>query len=79
MSVAIAEMLSKTEMQCLWKFNKMGDYPDDVLRPLKPYLANGRLRTPNWLVAEPSSLLDTGNIAVSVHHGGSNCYHEAIA
>ncbi|SCO42679.1 uncharacterized protein FFMR_06900 [Fusarium fujikuroi] len=34
---------------------------------------------PSWLIADPSSLLDTGNIVTSVHHGGSNCYHEALA
>ncbi|KAJ3537421.1 hypothetical protein NM208_g6321 [Fusarium decemcellulare] len=79
MSMAIAEVLSKTGVQILWKFNKLGEYPDDVLLPLKPYHDIGRLRTPNWLLADPSSLLETGDIIASVHHGGSNCYHEAIA
>jgi hypothetical protein len=25
-----------------------------------------------------AALLETGNIALSVHHGGDNCYHEAV-
>jgi hypothetical protein len=79
MSVAIAEVLSKTDVQILWKFNKMGEYPDDGLLSLKPYLESGRMRMPNWLIADPSSLLETGDIVASVHHGGSSCYHEAIA
>ena len=79
MSVAIAEVLSKTGIQLLWKFNKMGDYSDDVFLPLEPFLKSDRMRTPSWLVADQSSLLETGDIRVSVHHGGANCYHEAIA
>ncbi len=79
MSVAIAEVLAKLDVQILWKFNKVGEYPDEGLLPLKSYLDSDRMRMPNWLVADPSSLLETGDIIVSVHHGGSNCYHEAIA
>jgi hypothetical protein len=79
MSVAIAEVLSKLNVQILWKFNKMGEYPDDSLLPLRPYLDGDRVRMPSWLIADPSSLLETGDIIASVHHGGSNCYHEAIA
>jgi hypothetical protein len=55
MSVAIAEVLSKFDFQILWKFNKMGEYPDAGLLPLKPYLDSDRMRMPNWLIADPSS------------------------
>ncbi|KAF5252903.1 hypothetical protein FANTH_2227 [Fusarium anthophilum] len=79
MAVAIAALLASTENQVLWKFNKLGDFSDDFLVHLKPYLDNERLKMPSWLGADPSSLLDTGNIVTSVHHGGSNCYHEALA
>uniref|UniRef100_A0A0D2YAK1 Glycosyltransferase sdnJ n=1 Tax=Fusarium oxysporum (strain Fo5176) TaxID=660025 RepID=A0A0D2YAK1_FUSOF len=79
MAIAIAALLSSTNYQVLWKFNKLGDFSDDFLVHLKPYLDNERLKMPSWLVADPSSLLDTGNIVTSVHHGGSNCYHEALA
>ncbi|PNP77051.1 hypothetical protein FNYG_09664 [Fusarium nygamai] len=79
MAITIAALLSSTDYQVLWKFNKLGDFSDDFLVHLKPYLDNERLRMPSWLVADPASLLDTGNIVTSVHHGGSNCYHEALA
>ncbi|VTT64519.1 unnamed protein product [Fusarium fujikuroi] len=79
MAIAIAALLSSTDYQVLWKFNKLGDFSDDFLVHLKPYLDNERLKMPSWLIADPSSLLDTGNIVTSVHHGGSNCYHEALA
>jgi hypothetical protein len=79
MSIAIAEVLSKLDVQILWKFNKMGEYSDDGLLALQPYLDSDRMRMPNWLIADPSSLLETGDIIASVHHGGSNCYLEAIA
>ncbi|KAH6954423.1 hypothetical protein DER45DRAFT_312053 [Fusarium avenaceum] len=79
MSLAITELLSRTGVQVLWKFNKLGKYPDTFMEGLIPYLGSERLRMPNWLTADPSSLLETGDIIASVHHGGSNCYHEAIA
>lgn len=79
MSLAVAEVMEKTDVQVIWKFNKHGDYGDEALSPLNPYLEGGRLRLRNWLTADPSSLLETGNIVASIHHGGSGCYHEAIA
>ncbi|KAI5461931.1 hypothetical protein BGZ63DRAFT_442770 [Mariannaea sp. PMI_226] len=79
LAVTIARVLSNIDVQILWKFNKLGEYSNDVLLPLKPYFNSDRLRAPNWLLADPSSLLETGDIVASVHHGGSNCYHEAIA
>ncbi|KAF4440964.1 2-hydroxyacylsphingosine 1-beta-galactosyltransferase [Fusarium acutatum] len=79
MAIAIGALLFSTDYQVLWKFNKLGDFSDDFLVHLEPYLDNKRLKMPSWLVADPSSLLDTGNIVTSVHHGGSNCYHEALA
>ncbi|KAM0547286.1 hypothetical protein ACHAPJ_010421 [Fusarium lateritium] len=79
MSVAIAELLSKTDVQVLWKFNKLGEFLDNPLAPLKPYLDNERVKMSDWLIADPPSLLETGDIVASVHHGGSNCFHETIS
>ncbi|KAH6975659.1 hypothetical protein EDB80DRAFT_727887 [Ilyonectria destructans] len=79
MTEAIAVVLDKTNVQILWKFNKVGNYSDDYLSALKPHLDSGRLRMERWLTVDPSSLLETGYIIASIHHGGSNCYHEAIA
>lgn len=79
MAIALAVVLSNTEVQVLWKFNKADNYNDDFFAPLETFYAQGRLRLTNWLTADPFSLLDTGNIAVSINHGGSNSYQEAVA
>lgn len=42
-------------------------------------LVGDRVRIVDWLVVDPVSLLETGHIAAIVHHGGSNCFHEAIS
>ena len=79
MSVAIAELLSKTDVQVLWKFNKLGEFLDNPLAPLKPYLDNERVKMSDWLIADLPSLLETGDTVASVYHGGSNCFHETIS
>ncbi|KAL6362449.1 hypothetical protein LRP88_03731 [Fusarium phalaenopsidis] len=78
MGEALATLLDKTDVQVLWKFNKHGDYSDDIFAPLKPHLDSGRLKMEKWLTVDPTSLLSSGYIAASVHHGGANCYNEAI-
>jgi hypothetical protein len=75
---AIVDVLTQTDVQVLWKFNKYGEYSDDELAPLKQFLDSGRLRLSNWLPIDVLSLLETGDIVASVHHGGSNCFHEAV-
>lgn len=80
MSLAIVEVLAKTGAQVLWKYRKLGDYPDGaVLSILQPHIDSGRLRVSSWLTVDPLALLETGDIAAFVHHGGSSCYHEGIA
>ncbi|KAK8088299.1 2-hydroxyacylsphingosine 1-beta-galactosyltransferase [Apiospora hydei] len=66
-------------VQVLWKFRKEGLYSDSFMDSLAPFTKNGRLRVEHWLAVEPLSLMETGNVIVSVHHGGSGCYHEAIS
>lgn len=78
MSMAIADVLYKTNVQIIWKFKKFTDFSDDYLKPVAPFLKSDRLRIVNWLNVDPTSLLNTGNIIASVHHGGSNCYHETV-
>lgn len=81
MAAALARVMERTGngVQFLWKFNKQGDYPDDFMRSIMPHVDAGRVRVVGWLEADPFSLLETGHFVASVHHGGSNCYHEAIA
>jgi hypothetical protein len=78
MAEALATVLEKTDAQVLWKFRKLYEYDDGFLKPLKKYVDNGRLRIEAWLSVDPFSLLKSGHISVSVHHGGANCYHETL-
>lgn len=79
MVAAVDEVLRRTDAQVIWKFVKNGQYKKDVLEPLQPYISNGRLRLLDWQTVDRMALLETGNIVSSIHHGGSNCYHETIA
>jgi hypothetical protein len=78
MARAIKELLGQTGVQVLWKFNKRNEFSDDFLLELSDEISAGRLRLEKWLSVDPAALLETGNIALSVHHGGANCYNEAI-
>ncbi|MBE3046616.1 hypothetical protein IMZ48_29620 [Candidatus Bathyarchaeota archaeon] len=77
-AAAIADILAQSNVQIIWKFNTYGEVSEDYLALLKPYLGD-RLLMPDWLGADPYALLESGHIAVSVHHGGPGCYHEAIS
>ncbi|KUI54172.1 Cyanidin-3-O-glucoside 2-O-glucuronosyltransferase [Cytospora mali] len=37
-----------------------------------------RVRITSWVEADPCSILQSGHIICSVHHGGANSHHEAI-
>lgn len=79
MAQAIQDLLSGTEVQVLWKMAKESTYSETYALPLRSYIDAGRLRIVDWLTIDPVALLETGHIVASVHHGGANCYHEAIA
>ncbi|TGJ79087.1 hypothetical protein E0Z10_g9679 [Xylaria hypoxylon] len=85
MAQVIADTLAKnSHYQVLWKFNKAPydaegtTYGDEFMTPLRPFLKNGRLRIESWLDVQPVSLLETGYVVASVHHGGAGCYSEAL-
>lgn len=78
MAQAIYRVLKATSVQILWKFTKLGDYGDEFLQPLQHFKDIHRVRFSTWLEVEPISLLQSGRIVLSVHHGGANSYHEAI-
>ncbi|KAH6685851.1 hypothetical protein F5X68DRAFT_209414 [Plectosphaerella plurivora] len=83
MASAVADVLAEMDVQFIWKARQdttAGDFDwDAALAPLKPFIEAGRVRVFSWLTVDPASLLDTGDIVASVHHGGANCYHETIA
>ncbi|KAH7262773.1 hypothetical protein BKA59DRAFT_489468 [Fusarium tricinctum] len=65
-------------VQFLWKFNKYGNYSNNIFLPVQRYIENGQLRLERWLTVDPTSILETGRFIASVHHGGANCYNEAV-
>ena len=68
----------RKDLKLLWKIQKLGEVsisPADLLKGGEK--AEDRVRIVNWLEADPVAILETGHVAISVNHGGSNCYHEA--
>lgn len=78
MASAIANVLSQVDIQVIWKFKKLHTYGDDFKGPLQSFIDTGRVKLIDWLAVDPAALLETGDIMALVHHGGSNCYHEAV-
>lgn len=71
------------QLQVLWKLKKYGDYETTtpgcrIHDVLGPEIDADRVRIVEWIQAEPFSVLQTGGIVCSVHHGGANSYNEAI-
>lgn len=81
-TAAIAEGLkflmgTLPDTQILWKIRFEWEQ-DPGLRHLKDSLVGtGRLRVTEWLIEDPSTLLNSGHIVCSVHHGGANSFYEA--
>jgi hypothetical protein len=50
----------------------------DPLDVLSEDIQTGRVKVLNWISVEPLALLQSGRIVCSVHHGGSNSFHEAL-
>ncbi|KAE8451625.1 hypothetical protein EG329_003082 [Mollisiaceae sp. DMI_Dod_QoI] len=76
---AIKTLLANSTMQVIWKFNKRGPFSRDIFSEVSTEIDDGRLRLEKWLNIDPAAMMETGNIAVSVHHGGANCFFEAVA
>ena len=76
---ALKTLMTNTQVQVLWKFNKRHVYPDTFLDPIQEHVTSGRIRMESWINADPAALLESGHVVLSVHHGGANCFHEAVA
>ncbi|RFU78580.1 diacylglycerol o-acyltransferase [Trichoderma arundinaceum] len=73
----------KGRLQVLWKLKKRGRYSVfepgcQISRILRQEFEQDRVRVVDWVQAEPISILSTGHVVCSVHHGGATSYHEAI-
>jgi hypothetical protein len=84
---------SRPDVQVLWKLKKIGGLgirPNDTLKSdeggvtadslktIENEIAAGRVRIEEWLSVDPVAVLQSGQVACSVHHGGSNSFHEAL-
>lgn len=69
-------------LQVIWKLRKYGEWSHQsgsrVYEILGKEMDADRVRTVDWLKAEPIALLNSGNVVCQVHHGGSNSFHEAL-
>lgn len=70
---------AQPEIQVLWKIKTSTALSSEIAILLSDALAKDRIRIFSWLKADPLSILSTGNVILSVHHGGSNTWHEAVS
>lgn len=59
------------------KIMRLGKYDMPLLDDLEKKW-EGRLRVVEWMNADPVVVLRTGRVALAIHQGGSNSYHEAL-
>ncbi|PHH58385.1 hypothetical protein CDD80_2410 [Ophiocordyceps camponoti-rufipedis] len=84
MARALAVVLGEGGRQVLWKLKRMGEYGvgeagDGVFDALAGVIGDERVRVVvDWLEAEPLSILASGHVVCSVHHGGANSFYEAV-
>lgn len=78
MAEAIKAVLGQTNVQVLWKMEIYDASDKDFLNELVKEQA-GRLRIEKWIEVQPPTLLQSGHIVASVHHGGAGCFHDALA
>ena len=74
---AMQHVLKETDVQILWKIDKLEPFNDNFLEAAMRDSA-GRLRIEKWLDVEPPTLLQDGHILAFVHHGGAGSYHDSI-
>jgi hypothetical protein len=72
---AIKILLQNIDIQVLWKISKRGEYSQDVVQDAGHEIKEGSLRLENLLGVEPAAMIETGNIAASVHHGCTNSWN----
>jgi hypothetical protein len=70
---------SNPEVQVLWKFRPAegSDADKEIESILGDEIEAGRIRVSSWLDSEPLSILQSGFVVATVHHGGANSWFEA--
>lgn len=69
--------------QVLWKLNtfcgnESASLDREIRASFNGKMEAGRIHIVDWLKADPISILKSGNIICSIHHGGASSYNEAI-
>ncbi|ORX36356.1 hypothetical protein BD324DRAFT_490775 [Kockovaella imperatae] len=67
----------RPDLRVLWKVQAIGNVDLGVLNGVVE--DKTRIKIVSWLKPMPIALLQSGNVAVFVNHGGSNSYHEGLA
>lgn len=77
LAIAIKSVIDRHHnVQVLWKSNSAAT--GDVKALLRSDLGDiGRVRIESWLGPDPTSLMESGHVICSVHHGGANSFYEA--
>ncbi|OOQ90020.1 hypothetical protein PEBR_05968 [Penicillium brasilianum] len=92
MALALRTMLSRVFrawgseqwLQVLWKLPKQKGEQDGATTQSEVYTILQReteadqVRIVDWLKVDPQSILQTGRVVLSVNHGGSSSFHEAL-
>ena len=79
MSKALARTLASHEdIQVLWKVQCSEEHRSIIDELLSLFVKKGRIRVLKWLKCDPVVLLQTGNIVLSVNHGGGNSFWEGL-
>jgi hypothetical protein len=86
MMISHADAASGAEqrLQVLWKLPTLkGQLNSSALYSvaydiLQHEIEGDRVRLVDWLKADPQSILQSGHVVLSVNHGGSSSFHEAL-
>ncbi|KAH8684259.1 putative UDP-glucoronosyl and UDP-glucosyl transferase [Tricladium varicosporioides] len=74
-SLTESQILSRSEVNSMTQ----KENSNDPLFPIEAEISADKVRVLEWISVSPLSILNTGNIVCSVHHGGSNSFHEAVS
>ncbi|KAH6887504.1 glycosyltransferase family 1 protein [Thelonectria olida] len=79
----VNEQPGTSPLQVLWKLKKAGEYSaseagSKLHNVLGKEMEADLVRISDWIQAEPISILRSGHVVCSIHHGGANSFSEAI-
>ncbi len=70
-------MAANPDIQVLWKL--LSGITSDLKSIIGAEIADDRIRIVSWLKSDPVAILQTGQVACMVNHGGANSFFEAIS